>query len=245
MTAERIETYLRVLSETGVKHWSARAASPNSVSPSGASSSFRDLARRDVEFRLREQDAIDRFNESLIREATRRALHGVAEKVVSAGKVVRDPDTGRSLVVHRYSDRLLERLLESQMPDKWNPGRNVKGKLEVTHTDAGDAGIVLRATDFQQLGAADKSELARILRVVAANRGERDLAEDGDYVEVNAPAIEHKPETELPNWRTAAWIAKLSAACFEWRIPMADDMEILGFLEVANPAPEARLDPLA
>jgi hypothetical protein len=61
-----------------------------------------------------EQVAADRLEA----EAWRRAVEGVPEPLVSAGKLVRDED-GQPLVIQRYSDQLLTLLLRAHRPDKF------------------------------------------------------------------------------------------------------------------------------
>jgi hypothetical protein len=55
--------------------------------------------------------AADRLRE----EAWRRAVDGVSEPLVSAGKLVHDDD-GQPIMVKRYSDSLLQVLMKAHQP---------------------------------------------------------------------------------------------------------------------------------
>jgi hypothetical protein len=61
-----------------------------------------------------EETAADRLEE----EARRRAVEGVQEPLVSAGKIVRDDD-GQPIAIRRYSDTLLIALLKAHRPEKF------------------------------------------------------------------------------------------------------------------------------
>src|SRR5260221_9588879 len=61
-----------------------------------------------------EQVAADRLEQ----EAWRRAVEGVQEPLVSAGKVVRDDD-GQPIAIRRYSDQLLIALLRAHRPARF------------------------------------------------------------------------------------------------------------------------------
>ena len=77
------------------------------------------LREADAEFALAFQDAMDEAADMLEAEAWRRALEGVAEPVVKAGKPVFDPHTGEAITVRRYSDALLMLLLRGSKPGKF------------------------------------------------------------------------------------------------------------------------------
>jgi hypothetical protein len=52
-------------------------------------------------------------------EAMRRALEGVDEYVMHAGKPIRDPETGEWMKKRRFSDFLLFKLLQAVAPEKY------------------------------------------------------------------------------------------------------------------------------
>ena len=62
------------------------------------------------EFARQWGDAIESGTDLMEDEAVRRAVHGVAEPIVTMGKVARNED-GSIMTVQKYSDTLLVRLL--------------------------------------------------------------------------------------------------------------------------------------
>lgn len=88
-------------------------------------------AEHDPEFSLRFQQANKEANWLLFGEAWHRALKGEEEYVVSAGKIVLDPD-GKPLKTHKKSDRLLELLLKARLPEF-----REKQQVELTGRDGG------------------------------------------------------------------------------------------------------------
>jgi hypothetical protein len=58
-------------------------------------------------------------------EAWRRAVDGVSEPLVSAGKLVRD-ENGNPMVIKRYSDNLLALLLRAHKPDRFRDRTSVE-----------------------------------------------------------------------------------------------------------------------
>lgn len=77
------------------------------------------------------QEAIDEAADMLEAEAWRRALEGVAEPVVKAGKPVVDPSTGEAITVRRYSDALLMLLLPGSKPGKFAARAAASGREDV------------------------------------------------------------------------------------------------------------------
>jgi len=89
-----------------------------------------EIRQRDPVFAAAWDDAEQEAVDLLEGEARRRAAEGVAQPLVSAGKLVRD-DAGKVVTVLRYNDRLLEFLLRAHRPDKFKSdgegaGRNGK-----------------------------------------------------------------------------------------------------------------------
>ena len=77
------------------------------------------LRQTDADFELAFQEAMDEAADLLEAEAWRRALEGVAEPVVKAGKALLHPVTGEAIMVRRYSDALLVMLLRGSKPAKF------------------------------------------------------------------------------------------------------------------------------
>jgi hypothetical protein len=111
-TAQRQQQFLEYLAETGNVSRSTRLVG---TSPARLYA----LRNNDPAFRQAwdeaEQVAADRLEE----EAWRRAVEGFDEPVVSGGKLVRDED-GNAVMVRRYSDVLLIRLLQAHRPQKFD-----------------------------------------------------------------------------------------------------------------------------
>ena len=118
VTEGRRETFLKVLAETGIFVWAARAASPFAKDEKGCASSFRTLMRRDPGFSAQVQEAREEADATIEREAYRRAVEGIKTPVIQKG-IQAVLATGEPAFVQNYSDRLLERLLEARMPEKW------------------------------------------------------------------------------------------------------------------------------
>jgi len=105
LTKARRENFLKVLADTG----SVTAA----VAAAGTSRTrVYELRKTDTAFAAAWDEAEDIATDRLEDEARRRAVEGVAEPLVSAGKLVRGDD-GQPIMVRRYSDKLLLELLRA------------------------------------------------------------------------------------------------------------------------------------
>ena len=99
LTRARQERFLEALADTG--------SVINAVAVAGTSRTrVYELRKLDPEFAAAWAQAEDIAADRLEDEARRRALEGVPELLVSAGKLVRDDD-GKPITVRRYSDNLL------------------------------------------------------------------------------------------------------------------------------------------
>lgn len=78
------------------------------------------LRQNDDDFAAAYHEAMDEAADLLEAEAWRRALEGVAEPIVKAGKPVFCPTTGEAIMVRRYSDSLLMLLLRGSKPGKYS-----------------------------------------------------------------------------------------------------------------------------
>lgn len=199
----RKETFLATLRQTGIWSAACRAASPDS--PDGAKSSFRDLYRRDPQFRAQCDDALEESTDLLEEEAMRRAFHGVEKGVFQKGQRVIDFD-GNPAVERIYSDRLLERLLEARAPDRWSQHRKVHHSGEIGRGDG--ASLQLSPGDLAHLSPEQREQLADILRAVAVGRGEMEAEElesqpdreslpapdGGDVIDVDSEPVEQEPD---------------------------------------------------
>jgi hypothetical protein len=107
------------------------------------------VRKKDLDFAAAWDESEERAADALEAEAWRRAVAGVPEPLVSAGRVMRDED-GQPLAIRRYSDNLLLALLKARRPEKF------KDRAVVEH-DIAD-------------GLADRLEAAR-QRALAASAG--------------------------------------------------------------------------
>lgn len=107
----------------------ARAAFIDTLARTGNVSAAAEAAgqSRAAAYRLRALDpdfaedwagALDSAADLLEAEARRRAIEGVPEVIVRAGKIVTD-DAGQPVTVRHYSDRLLELLLRAHRPERF------------------------------------------------------------------------------------------------------------------------------
>lgn len=111
ITARRRQRFLEALAETGNVTLAARAAAVSRTSIYAHRNADDDFQRAWLEA---EQVAADRLEA----EAWRRGVDGVAEPVVSAGRLVTDA-AGNPMLTHRYSDQLLMALLRAHRPEKY------------------------------------------------------------------------------------------------------------------------------
>ena len=112
LTQQRLQQFLQYLAETGNVSRSVKLIGSSAAR-------VYTLRHNDPAFRQAwdeaEQIAADRLEE----EAWRRAVEGFDEPVVSGGKLVRD-ENGNAVMVRRYSDVLLIRLLAAHRPQKFD-----------------------------------------------------------------------------------------------------------------------------
>jgi hypothetical protein len=143
-TKDRREAFLATLAETGIV---SAAASIAGITRARAYQ----VRKQDPGFALAWEGAEESAADALEAEAWRRAVDGVPEPLVSAGRVVRDDD-GQPLAIRRYSDNLLLALLKARRPERF------KDRAVVEH-DIAD-GLADR------LEAARQRALAQVQRTV-------------------------------------------------------------------------------
>jgi hypothetical protein len=108
-----------------------------------------------------EEIAADRLED----EARRRAIDGVSEPLVSAGRLVRDDD-GQPIMVRRYSDNLLLALIRSRRPPPRE--RSVRFRLPALRSTADAADAMAAIADAVASGVITPSEAAELSRLVDA-----------------------------------------------------------------------------
>jgi len=108
-----------------------------------------------------EEIAIDRLQD----EARRRAIEGVAEPLVSAGKLVRGED-GQPIMVQRYSDNLLLSLLRARRLPRRE--RSVRFQLPALRSAADAASVMAALTAAVAIGEVTPSEASELSKLVEA-----------------------------------------------------------------------------
>jgi len=141
-TKDRREAFLRALADTGIVSLAAGIAG---ITRARAYQ----VRKADLLFAAAWEEAEEQAADRLEAEAWRRAVAGVPEPIVSAGKIVRDDD-GQPIAIRRYSDALMIALLKARRPERF------KDRAVVEH-DIAD-------------GLADRLEAAR-QRAIAASTG--------------------------------------------------------------------------
>ena len=132
LTRERQERFLRALAETGIVSAAVEIAGTSRTR-------VYELRKRNPGFAAAWGEAEERAADALEAEAWRRAVAGVPEPIVSAGKVVRDDD-GRPIAIRRYSDALMIALLKARRPERFKDRAVVEHDITDNLADRLDAG---------------------------------------------------------------------------------------------------------
>jgi hypothetical protein len=158
LTEARQERFLEVLADTG----NVTAA----VAAAGISRT-RAYERRktDPAFAATWDEAEDIATDRLEDEARRRAIEGVAEPLVSAGKLVRGDD-GQPVTVRRYSDNLLLALIKARRPPRRE--RSVRLQLPALRSAADAASAMATLTAGVATGDVTPGEAAELSKLVGA-----------------------------------------------------------------------------
>ena len=158
LTRERQERFLNALSETG--------SVTTAVDIAGTSRSrIYALKSADPAFASAWARAEDVAADRLADEARRRAVDGVPEPVVSAGKLVRDDD-GQVVLIRRYSDRLLAELLRARRPPPRE--RSVHFHFPLLTSVADAVGAMASIAEAVAKGAITPNEATELSRIVEA-----------------------------------------------------------------------------
>ena len=158
LTKERRERFLQALADTG----SVTAA----IADAGTSRTrVYELRKTDPAFASAWQEAEEMATDRLEDEARRRAIEGVPEPLVSAGKLVRDDD-GQPITVRRYSDHLLMALLKAHRPPRRE--RLVRFQLPALRSAADAASAMAALTAGVAAGDLTPGEAAELSRLVEA-----------------------------------------------------------------------------
>ena len=158
LTKGRQERFLKALADTG----SVSAA----VAVAGTSRSrVYELRKADPAFAADWDEAEEIAADRLEDEARRRAVEGVPEPLVSAGKIVRDDD-GHPIAIRRYSDALLLALLRSHRPPRRE--KPLRFQLPVLQSAADAAGAMAAITAGVAAGEVTPGEAAELSKLVQA-----------------------------------------------------------------------------
>ena len=184
----RQERFLEALADTG--------SVINAVAVAGTSRTrVYELRKVDPAFAAAWAEAEDIAADRLEDEARRRALEGVPELLVSAGKLVRDDD-GKPITVRRYSDNLLLALLKTRRPPRRE--RSVRFVLPALHSaaDAPNAlAAIAAAVGTGEITPAEAGELSRVVETYvkalqAQNKLPDPFLHDPDMDDVRARNLE-------------------------------------------------------
>ena len=166
ITEARKTTFLKVLAQTGIMVWAARAASPHSQDSKGAISGFRSLMMRSPDFAAQVQEARDEADALLEHTAWLRAVEGTKEAVIQKGEQAVMAD-GSPAVKIIYSDRLLEMILPPR--DKRFPRQHRhehSGHIQHSSTSI----LQISPEDMDGLSNEHREQLKPILIAMQANR---------------------------------------------------------------------------
>ena len=156
LTRARQECFLEALADTG--------SVTTAVAIAGTSRTrVYELRKADPVFAAAWEEAEDIAADRLEEEARRRAVEGVAEPLVSAGKLVRGDD-GKPITVQRYSDNLLLALLKTRRLPRRE--RSVRFVLPALHSaaDAPNAlAAIAAAVGTGEITPAEAGELSRVV----------------------------------------------------------------------------------
>jgi hypothetical protein len=177
---ERQQQFLEYLAETGNVSRAAKLV---------GSSTARVYAMRhnDPAFRQAWDEAEEIAADRLEAEAWRRAVEGVEEPAVNAGRLVRD-EAGNAVMVRRYSDMLLLALLKAHRPAKFNT------RLPPGAAAGGGAAFDVRAM-----------LLAKLAQLAAQTGGESPPPSES-RAEQFAPA---RPRSASPSPKANSWISEV------------------------------------
>jgi hypothetical protein len=156
LTKARRDRFLKTLADTG--------SVTTAVAVAGTSRTrVYELRKKDAGFAAAWDEAEEIATDRLEHEARRRAIEGVAEPVVSAGKLVRGDD-GQPIMVKRYSDNLLMALLKARrLPGR---DRSVRFQLPALRSAADAASAMAALTAAVAAGEVTPGEAAELSKLV-------------------------------------------------------------------------------
>ena len=150
--------FVRALSETGSVSKAAALARTSRTR-------VYELRKVDPAFAAAWEEAEEIAADRLEDEARRRAVEGVSEPLVSAGKLVRDDD-GQPITVQRYSDKILLALMNARRPPPRE--RSVRFQLPALRSTADAADAMAAIAAAVASGVLTPGEAAELSRLVDA-----------------------------------------------------------------------------
>ena len=158
LTPARQQRFIKALSKTGSVTKAAELAGTSRTR-------VYELRKTDPAFAAAWENAEEVAADRLEDEARRRAVEGVAEPLVSGGKLVRDDD-GQPILVRRYSDNLLLALIKARRPPPRERSVRVPFPALRSVADATDA--MAEISEAVASGAITPGEAAELSRFVEA-----------------------------------------------------------------------------
>jgi hypothetical protein len=158
LTKERQGRFLEALANTGSVTTAIDVANTSRTR-------IYELRKADPAFASAWQEAEEIATDRLEDEARRRAVEGIAEPLVSAGKLVRDDD-GKPILVRRYSDHLLLALLQARRPPRRE--RSVRFQLPALRSATDAASAMATLTAGVGAGEVTPGEAAELSKLVEA-----------------------------------------------------------------------------
>lgn len=162
LTEGRKELFLKVLSETGSSVAAASAATPWAEGKQGGLNTFRDEARRDLEFAAKWERAKQEALAVVEQEIHRRAMEPPTRAIWHKGELVGYTEDRNS------SDKLLLRLA-ARLDPAWRERTTIDANVTTS-------GIILsiRPTDVLTLSPSEQHTLLDLLEKIADKKGEHD-----------------------------------------------------------------------
>jgi hypothetical protein len=158
LTSARQERFLKALADTGNV--------TTAVALAGTSRTrVYELRKTDTAFAAAWDAAEEIATDKLEEEARRRAIEGIAEPLVSAGRLVRGDD-GQPITIRRYSDNLLLALLKARRLPRRE--RSVRFQLPALRSASDAASAMAALTAAVAAGEVTPSEAAELSKVVEA-----------------------------------------------------------------------------
>jgi hypothetical protein len=184
LTKELQQRFLEALADTGSVSTAASVAGTSRTR-------VYELRKADPTFASAWQEAEENSVDRLEDEARRRALEGVPELLVSAGKLVRD-DEDKPITVRRYSNSLLLGLIRAHRPPRRE--RPVRFQLPPLHSAADAAGAmasIAAAVAAGEITPGEAADLAKLvetcMRAIEANEFDERLQAIETKINVTRP----------------------------------------------------------